>query len=65
MKTFIHILQNRLLSKYTDTQFVFYVLRRNKHVNMELDESILSYKQCYDVISDISQIWKGEKQDDL
>ena len=42
MKTFIHILQNRLSNKYSDIEFGFYVLRRNRHAHMGLHKSILT-----------------------
>ena len=42
MKTFIHILQNRLSNKYSDIEFGFYVLRRNRYAHMGLDKSILT-----------------------
>ena len=64
MKTFIHILQNRLSNKYPDIEFGFYVSRRSRYVHMGLDKSILSYEERYDITSDIMQIWSEKKQDD-
>ena len=46
-----------LSNMYPDIKLGFYVLRRNKYVHMRLDNSVLSYKECYDTISDVSQIW--------
>lgn len=62
LKTFLIILKKYFINKYPTIEFDFYVSRRNLCVHMGLDKPVASYTFFMDIITDISNSWKENKQ---
>ena len=64
IKTFIHIVKQRLGINYSGIKFGFYVPKRNRYVHMSLNHPLLSL-ECYsEIISDIAKFLEEKGQHD-